>query len=469
MYPHKEFSDFLQKITQEGYEIEGYAQTMFPNGVRLPPIGESARTKTQEALTDNKPVLFQATILSDDGLFAQPDILERNSDGSYSLYEVKSSTKIKKSKKHNHIKDVCFQKIACEKMGLNVSKAFIIHTNKEYVRDTEVNPHKLLKKIEVTEAVKEMHNETVIEVANACSLLQEKEMATPKKGCPCLHKTRANHCDAFEYFNEIPKSHTVWEIGNIREKKLCEILEQGIQEIKDITEGVELNERQQRQVQSVMKGGPIIDKHRIAEMLSDLIFPLYFIDYETAMSAVPKIIGTKPWQQIPFQFSIHILEKDGTLEHEEFVSDTFSEIKDVPYKVCNSIGKSGSVISWHAQFEKGRNEEMMEMYSQYSEQIKNINERMFDLEDVFKEAYTDGEFCGSASIKKVLPILCPHLSYGSLQVQDGTQAMEQWFKMTSEEIEEEEKSSIKNNLLEYCKMDTFAMVEIYRTLLNVIR
>ena len=117
-------------------------------------------------------------------------------------------------------------------------------------------------------------------------------------------------------------------------------------------------------------------------------------------------------------------------------------------------------------FEKARNREMAELYPAHRAALEDINERMFDLEDVFKEAYADVNFCGSTSIKKVLPVVCPHLSYKDLAVQDGTQAMEQWFAML-EETNEQARSAIRKNLLAYCEMDTFAMVEIYNTLLRV--
>ena len=149
IYPHKEFSDFLKKITREGYEVEGYAQQLFPGGVSMPPIGNTAIERTREAFVNRTKTLFQATVLTDKGLFARADILEQNNENSYNLYEVKSSSGIKKDKKHNHLKDACFQKIAFEQTGILIEKTYIIHTNKEYVRDIEVNPHQLLKKIDV--------------------------------------------------------------------------------------------------------------------------------------------------------------------------------------------------------------------------------------------------------------------------------------------------------------------------------
>ena len=464
-YPYKEFSDFLKKIAREGYEVERYAQMLFPDGVSLPSVGTASITKTKEAITQQTKALFQATVQTEDGLFARADILTRNDDSSYNLYEVKSSSSIKKDKKHNHLQDACFQKIAFERSDIAIDKVFIIHTNGDYVREMEIDPHKLLKKVDITEAVCDLHDETEVEMNNALKLLQEKTIE--ESSCPCLRKTRSNHCDAFEYFNGTLPEQSVWEIGNLREKKLCIMLDRNIQKIEDITEDIELNDRQRRQVQSVLQKRPLIDEEKIQTILGEVTFPLFFFDYEAASSAVPKIIGTRPWQQIPFQFSLHILTEDGTLTHKEYLNEKLSGGDSVVQALCEMIGTTGSVISWHASYEKTINKEMAKMYPQYAEQLQDINSRMVDLEDIFKEAYTDAAFHGSTSIKKVLPVLCPDLSYKNLNVQDGTQAMERWFVM-AEEQDKAEKEAIKNDLLEYCKLDTLAMVELYRVIQDMV-
>ena len=464
IYPHKAFSDFLKKITREGYEVERYAQMLFPDGVSLPPTIDTAMAKTQDAIMQKTKTLFQATVLTEDGLFARADILSRNDDGSYNLHEVKASTSIKKDKKHNHLKDACFQKITFERSGMRIEKVFIMHTDGNYVREIEIDPQKLLKKVDVTEEIKKIYDETEVEINNALSLLQAERVE--EGGCSCLRKTKANHCDAFEYFNGALPEQSVWEIGNIREKKLCMLLDRDIQKIEDVTEDIELNDRQLRQVRSVIEKNVQIDEEKIQSMLAEMVFPLYFFDYEATVSAVPKIVGTKPWQQIPFQFSLHILDANNTLTHKEYLNENLSGTEKVLQAFCEMVKDVGSIVSWHASYEKGRNTEMAKMYPQYAEMLQNANDRMVDLEDVFKEAYTDAAFCGSTSIKKVLPVLCPNLSYENLAIQDGTQAMERWFAMV-EEKNSTKHDTIKNALLEYCKLDTLAMVEIYKTVKNL--
>ena len=466
VYPYREFSDFLKKIVREGYEVEGYAQQLFDGGVVLP-FGSSAPEKTREALSSDTSVFFQATFHTDDHMFARVDMLERNDDGTYTLYEVKSSTSIKKDAKHNHIKDACFQMIALERSGLVVRDVFIIHVNGEYVRGEVLEPHVLLRRVCVTDAVRKVEEETRVEVDQALTLLAEDSI--DENGCGCYRKTRSNHCDSFLYFNRVTDAHSVWELCGIRERKLLALQDCGAERLRDVPDAADLNIRQRLQVRSAIEGRPIIQGEAITKMLRQLIFPLYFFDYETAMYAVPRMVGTKPWQQIPFQYSLHVLHEDGRLTHKECLSDSLDAVDRVLESLCADVGEVGSVVSWHASFEQSRNREMGVMYPAYCDALVGINERMFDLEDIFKEAYVDAAFCGSTSIKKVLPVLCPDLSYADLQVQDGTQAMEQWLTMVDGDVGVDTTLAIREALLAYCALDTYAMVELYRKLCDVVR
>lgn len=286
--------------------MEKYAQQLFPGAYSLP-TGASAGQKTREALTGTARVLFQPTFQTANGMFIRADILERHDDGTWTLYEVKSSSKIKRDKKHNHIKDACFQKIALEKSGLSIRDVCILHVNADYIRGDSINPHLLLQKEAVTDAVNAIQEETEHEITRALALLAEEQIN--ETGCSCFFATRTNHCDAFRYFNTMPPGRAVWEIIGIREKKLRMILERDVQRLADVPVDIDLNTAQRLQVRSEVTGRPIVQEKDIAAMLETFVFPLYFLDYETAASAVPPLRGMRPWQQIPFQYSLHILQK----------------------------------------------------------------------------------------------------------------------------------------------------------------
>lgn len=463
VFPRKEFSDFLQKITREGYEVESYAQKLFPNGVSLP-AGSHAPEKTKEAVASGAETLFQATVCTEDGLFARADILVRKGD-SWSLYEVKSSTKIDRGRQHNHILDACFQKIVFERAGYAIGGVYSIYVNKTYRRGDTIVPEDFLVIEEVTEEVAGVASEVSLTIKAAQSLLQEQSIDETK--CSCFHKTRANHCDAFSYFNGTYPVGNVWELTRITEKRLGTLLLSGVTAMQDVPVDAEISEVNQRQVCAAVTDKPVIDQEAIRATLESLVFPLIFLDYETYSCAVPKAPGMRPYQHILFQFSLHLLHSDGSLEHREFLGDTIHCARDVVDALQASVPEKGSVISWHAAFERGRNREVAEGYPSYEPFLTSINDRMVDLEDIFKESYTDVLFRGSTSIKKVLPVLCPDLSYKELAVQDGTQAMDQWLSLV-EGTAAVDKEVVRKNLLAYCKLDTYAMVEIYRTLQRLV-
>ena len=465
VYPHKEFSKFLQNIVRQGYVVERYAQQLFPTGQTLP-TGSTGVEKTKEAIRNEIPVLFQATFHTDTGLFARLDVLERLKDGTYAIYEVKSSNSIKRDAGHNHVIDACFQKIAAEQSGLQVSAVYIIHINGDYLRGGDIDPTKLLKKVSITGEVENNGEEVSVQVAMALKLLEENSL--DEVGCGCYRKTQSNHCDAFTYFNGALPEHSIWGLGGIREKKLNMLLERGVTELAKIPDDISVNETQIRQIHSAVEKRPIVDEERIAVLLNSLQFPLYFFDYETASSAIPLATGMRPWQHMPFQFSLHILQSDGELKHVEHLSDTLTGSETMLKTLSSAIGTSGSVISWYASFEKSKNRELALLYPEYKEFLEDINARMFDLMVVFKKAYIDAEFLGSLSIKKVLPVICPHLSYAELDVRDGGEAMEQWFALL-EESNPVQRENIRRALLAYCALDTFAMVELYRTLATRVR
>lgn len=427
----------------------------------MPDFGTPNETK-QALLKDGK-CFFQAAFETDKGVFSRVDILEHLPNDTRHLYEVKSSTSVKTDKGHNHLKDACFQKYVLEQNGLNVSKVSIIHLNKDYVRNGEIDPEQLLNSEDVTEKIRELYSEVSIEIEQASHYINQKSIDTSQ--CSCRLNTRSNHCDSFSFFNaEIPE-FSIYEIGNIRANKIQDLYNQGILSIREIPHNFKLNSKQELQIESLRKNKPIVEKARIDKILSSLEFPLHFIDYETYASAVPKIDGVRPHQHIPFQVSIYTMQEDGSIEHFEFLAHELEIPAQMVQFMVDSTGMTGTFISWHKSFEMGRNKDMIEWLPQYQEYLEYMNSNMFDLEDIFKSEYVDYRFHGSTSIKKVLPVLLPELSYEDLEVQNGTMALDLWGRMVLDENFKEDKARVRAKLLEYCKLDTWAMVALYNKLL----
>lgn len=442
-YPDGEVSAFLQKLIDEGYLVERYVRQLF------------------EARNDGSKISFQRTFETDSGLFARADVFEEVQGQSH-LYEVKSSTSVKTDREHNHVKDACFQLIASERSGQLVDSVSIIHVNGDYVRDGDIAPPDLLTVQDVTDAVRAMQAETEGEIDAALALLSQADI--DRSSCSCLELSRAHHCDPFAYFNAMVPTPSIYSLPRLREKKRLELLSDGVIGLDDVPDAYPLSPQQTAVLSAAKSKSPVIDAEAIRAFYGEFVYPLYFLDYETYASAIPLIDGLKPHQHLPFQYSLHVLDEDGALTHTEYLAQDARLPADLIARLANDIGKSGTIVSWQASFEKSRNTDMAHWYPEHAEFLEDVSARMVDLQDLFKTAYVDIRFDGYTSIKKVLPVLCPDLSYDKMTVQDGTQAMDAWSKLINPDVSGDEQSKIDNELRDYCRLDTLAMVEIYRFL-----
>jgi len=248
------------------------------------------------------------------------------------------------------------------------------------------------------------------------------------------------------------------------------MVEGGYLSIYDVPEDFELSKNQRSHVDVTQTEITINKSEEINKLLDEMAYPFYYLDYETYPTAVPIYDGCKPYMQIPFQYSLHIQrEPGGEYEHVEFLAEdgNTNPMKALAESLKEHIGDEGSIIVWNKKFEKKCNENIAEVFPEYADLMVAFNERLFDLMDIFqKNLYVHKDFKGKYSIKKVLPVFDPKLSYKELSIQNGSMAMNSWKKMVFESDNEAEKEQIKKDLLEYCKLDTWAMVRIYEELLK---
>jgi len=457
-------SDFEESKIEEGYEVELLARSLFKEGHPVEGNPDRAAVETRKLVEESKFPIFQATGIADKHYLARVDILDYDADsGCWDIYEVKSSTQVKTDREHNHIKDVTFQKFVLEKLGLKVGRQFIAHLNKTYRKAGDLNVRDLFTIADVSTEVARASDDTAIEAQEALALLMKSEIDL--SSCSCLYLTRRNHCSSFAVFNPSIPAYSVHDISRIRPKKIKALIDSSVVNISDVSEDFALTENQRAQVDLAKSGKAHVNREAIKRSINDLAYPLYFLDYETYSVAIPILDGYSPYQHIPFQVSIHKLDADETLTHYEYLGDS---IDDVPCMLIEYIKRvnctSGTIISWHASFENTRNKEMADLYPQYSSLLLNLNARTFDLETVFKKDYLHPGFRGRTSIKNVLPVLIPQFSYGDLDIGSGTEAMEKWRRLIFNDLDEAESQRIKHALLQYCAMDTLAMVEIYKHL-----
>ncbi len=464
-------TDFDKSIIEIGINVEEeYARKCFPDGVLIGGRDKAAQEKTRALIEAKTPVIFQA-VFSTNGFLAAGDILKYDAENDvWDIYEVKATNSTKESGGRSHIDDITFQSIVLADAGLRINKCFIVHLNSEYILQGELNLRELFVYDDVTEKVgsKKEDMREKMEKAKAY-LLQENE---PTGYCSCIYKGRNGHCTTFSYSNpQIPEYsiHNLSRIGSSK-AKLKELASREIWNIEDLPDNMEFSKNQQAQIDAYLHGAHI-DTLGIRDELEQLAFPLYFLDYETFPAAIPRFDGYSPYQHIPFQFSLHKLEStDAELEHFEFLH-IMSGDPNPPLieHLKKTIAPHGSIIVWHKSFECSKNNEMAKRHPESAAFLAQVNDRIYDLEDIFtKQYYVKKEFKGKTSIKFVLPVLVPELSYKKLNIQNGQAAMEQWNLLGGGTIPAEERDEIAKNLKEYCKLDTYAMYVIWKKLHDLI-
>ncbi len=466
-------TEFELHLMEQGNEVEAVARQLWPNAVLVRATGDEATAETARLMAAGTPAIFQATFVAD-GFIIKCDVLVRG-DGpdTWDVYEIKGTNSKKEgSEDRDHISDLAFQANVLAAAGITTGRLFIVHLNKEYVRSGALDIDALFVKDDSTEQV----NEVRADIKRAMLAAREflNRIDEPGIGCDCDRKGRNRHCRTFAYSHpEVPEYsvHDIVRIGSSK-KKLNYFMDEHIYTLDAIPDHVELGEAQQNQVRAHKRSRPLIDEAAIAETLGTYQYPLYFFDYETFAPAIPAFDGYSPYQRIPFQFSLHILrEPDGDLEHVEFLHEEKSDPTDTAAAVlAKHITPGGSVVVWYAPFERGVNAEIGKRSPQFAKIIDRINGQLVDLRDVFAhQHYVHPDFRGSTSIKAVLPVLVPELSYKELAIQEGATASERWWKMVAVETSAGERAAIAAALREYCKLDTYAMYAIWRELVRQVQ
>jgi hypothetical protein len=481
-FPPDQLSEFQLELVKEGQEVDGEAQNLFPNGIKIDGDQDVATAETKFHIDSHKPetVLFQAAI-KNEPYYIRTDILKWNAkEKGFELYEVKATTKVKKEKFNNHIYDLAFQYNVCISAGLNIIKMGVIHMNREYKKDGDINYSQLFVNEDVTSDVKEVSDIVADEMKAMIEYLNGPE----EKFCQCRYRTRSplNNCATFDYSNPDIPEYSVHDVSRISAKKLSLLVDDEILDIHDIPENFEFSDNQILQIQSARINKPIINHEEIEEFLGSFQYPLFFFDYESYLPAIPWFNRYGPYQNIVFQYSLHILEKEPpkdadkkwfneNLKHTEFLAtEARDPSKDMVEALKKDIGEGkGSIIVWHKPFEQGRNKELAELQPADSDFMYRLNDRIIDLKEIFsKSMYVDPRSKGSASIKKILPIMAPELSYKDLPINNGADANKKWGRMIKGEMTPEDIEKTQRDLLKYCKQDTFAMVRIWEELQKII-
>lgn len=466
----------LQAMFDEGHLFESYAEQLFDNAVKLgfDNYHEYLQlpSRTLNAIKKNDLTVLQGRFEAD-GLTCIVDALRPNPDGSFDLIEIKSGTKVKSE----HEYDLAFQLLVLEKAGYEIRNIFVMHVNREFVKEGEIDVKKLVKSEEVTDQVRSLMSTTMLQVDMAKEVLSSKVM--PDTSPRFVNQLQISGVESSwlqdwlviykSLFPDLDK-YSVYSLSYPSAKQIGELEDLEVSLIAQVPQELALRPKQVAQIQVTKNDNRIIEVDNIREFLSSFSYPLYFFDYETFSSAIPWFDGCKPYADYPFQYSLHVLKSPkAKLQHLEYLHDSNSNpMPSLLEQLQKDIGKEGTVLTWNMSYEKGCNDRMASLYPQYAEFLSGLNERIEDLMIPFSKMwFFDKDFFGSASIKKVLPVLASELNHHDLDVSDGLMARRLWTKTVINDLSEDIKTEILGKLSEYCTLDTFAMVRILEELKKV--
>ena len=456
-----------------GNEVGDLAMGLFGDFTEVTVLKEDGRPditamidKTRLCIDAGAENICEASF-SYDGLYCAVDIL-RKQGGGYTIYEVKSSTK----EAEIYGVDIAYQKYVLEHCGINVTGTYLVCINSDYVRGEDLDISQLFKIVDMTPWV-----ELETPLITSRLKLAEKTLASQEEPACDIgeHCTNPYGCAYWDYCSRHLPKPSVFDLYRMSGKKKFEYYRKGMVFYQDMLAAPKLNEKQLRQIQFELNDcGNYIDKGGIQDFLGTLSYPICFLDFETMQQVVPEFPGTKPYQQIPFQYSLHYIEEPGgELKHKEFLAESGEDprraiaeslCRDIPWNVC--------VTAYNKGFECGRLKELAIQFPDLAGHLLNIQDNIRDLLTPFQSGYYyNRAMGGSFSIKSVLPALFPDdpsLDYHNLEgIHNGGEAMTIFPKI--KDMPPEEQAIARKNLLAYCKLDTYAMVKVWEALEDAVK
>lgn len=462
----REDSEATEESFKIGHEIGDIARKLFdPAGkgvlVDVEREGFNAAFARSTALLASAQPIFEAGF-SSKGAIAFADIMlpvRKTGTRGWRMIEVKSSTSVK----DYHHDDVAIQAFVARSAGVPLASIALAHIDSAWIYPGNENYKGLLKESDLTEEAFGRSDEVMGWITNAQVIVRKTNEPKIKTGSHCSYPYECgflNYCKKQE-----PKAkYPVDWLPRIQAKALKALInDDGVIDLRHVPDEL-LNDRQLRVKAHTLSGLPFFDSVGAAAYLADYQLPAYFLDFETVQFAIPIWKGTRPYQQIPFQFSLHRLSRSGKVEHVSFLDLSGGDpSKALAEALIAACGERGPVFVYNAAFETARIRELSQRFPRWKKPLLAINKRIVDLLRVAEQFYYHPSQQGSWSIKSVLPAIAPDLRYDALDgVQDGGMAMDAYREAVSPSTPRARKEQIHEQLLAYCQLDTYAMVRIWQ-------
>jgi hypothetical protein len=448
-------------VIDQGRHVGLLARHLFPGGVEVEASGglTQAVRITRELLANPEiPAIFEGAF-EHNNVIVKTDILQRRKQNHWRLVEVKSTADLK----DHHSQDVAIQSYVLSGSGLKLASVWLAHVNREYVlTGTEVDPHQFFLFRNLTTRAKNLQPELVFRLRSQFRILA---MPTPPDTLTGPHCINPVVCEFFHHCNQaLPKDH-IGYLPRLHASAAEQLEEMGVESIHEIPADFELSEFQRRVCTAMQTGQPWFSAGLKTEF-ECLKYPLYFMDFETVNPAIPRFPGTHPYDHLPFQWSVHVQREPGAApEHFEFLATDNSDPR-TPFvaSLCEALGGSGSIVVYNQQFESQRLWELAGWLPAYTDCIRDIQRRLWDLLPVVRNHVYHPAFGGSFSLKAVLPALVPEMTYDGMEVPNGQAAGLAWESMINNRATGSERQAKRKALLEYCGQDTLALVKLLEAL-----
>lgn len=440
---------------EEGKEIGERARTLYQNGVLVDGRNLNSAVRTTEDLINDPNIneIFEGTFSVGDYV-TRADILRRKSNDDWHMIEVKSSV----NDRAEFIDDMAYTTMVIKHSGFSVSNISIMLMSRDF---------RLGMKNEDLFVETEHTDEVLARVKKFEVVMDEIERLTGNENAPeTILCFECKNCPLFKECHGCNIENHVFDIPRLSKVKFDRLKESKIVCIEDIPERFPLTENQNRVKVCVQSKQPFISRNLQAE-LNEILWPAFFLDFETVKTAMPLYPNIAPHTQILTQYSIHKCSEFGNVvDHLEYLADPTNDCRrELAERLIEHLEEEGSIVVY-STFEKTMINKLKELFPDLSQELDLIIDRLVDLHKIIRENFYHQDFHGSTSIKKVLPVLVPDMSYDGLEIAEGDSAMAAFAYMALGRYDETEVNSIRNHLLEYCKKDTEAEVRVFEKLVT---